>query len=501
MDKSCTILRNNIDITINAKCDAFELNNAIREWYYESFLPLLNKTLDQIDSTDFLLMIDELNIDLEMEYHTSFLKGMEKKLIENILQQISSGSTNNEKGQNIKKLPSLNHFWDTFIFYLENGFLPWQRTLSSGQGLQVELSQKFEKIEREEIKKLRKALYQKEASKRFVNLAFSNPGFESMIGMISGNMAEFGPSSFLHADLAKLSELINLNATPIEKSSGSNSIAVEKTIYQKLLTLISKQNHGVSSITILQDLLPEYLSQLETPKSEHIEIDFNCEAVKAVIENTISTKNEYQANAKNNSGTENNVPTIGKEEDSNALSEEKNDEALLNKKVEEAAKDGIFINNAGLIIAAPFLPTLFEKTGLLTEGKLNNPDTAIALCYYLLKGHSNFTEFELALIKILCGVPLNQAVSFDSELSEEMRHEANELLNAILTHWQVLKGTSIGGLREAFFYRNGKIISDYNSWHLRVEQKPYDMLLQQLPWNITMIKFSWMEKALMTEWA
>lgn len=499
MDKSCTILRNNIDITINARCDAFELNNAIKEWYSEAFLPLLNKALDQIDNPDFLLKIDELNIDLDLEYHASFLLGMEKKLVENILQQISSGSTANEKGQNIKKLPSHKHFWEAFIFYLENGFLPWQSTFSSGQELQIELSQKFAKIEREEIKKLRKVLLQREASVRFINLAYSIPDFKSMVGKISGNKAEFGPQSLLHADMAKLSGLVQFNtAKPLEKRSG-NGISISKNIYQKLLTLISQKIHGVSAQTILQEFLPEYISQWEIPKSELIETDFKSAAVKKVFENIFAINKDYQENTEPSSVSEN-KSSKGKVEERASFEQKKQDKTLLNKHLEEVAKDGIFINNAGFIIAAPFLPTLFEKVGLLTEGKLNNTDTAIALCYYLLKGHSNFTEFELVLIKILCGVPLNQAVSFDSELSEEMRHEAIELLNAILTHWQVLKGTSIDGLREAFFYRNGKIISDYNSWHLRVEQKPYDMLLQQLPWNITMIKFSWMEKVLMTEW-
>lgn len=501
MERNSIILRNNIEFNIHATCDAFDLNNAIIEWYNELFLPLLNKVISEIDDPEYLLRIEELNIDLDLDFSTSFLQGLEKKLMEEIIRQIPIGSMSVENADNIIMLPSRIHFWEVFIFYLENGFLPWQSTLNSGRELLNELSEKFEKVSREEIRQLKIALCQIEASKRFINLVFSDPDFRTMLGKISGNLPEFGPQSHLYADIALLSGLIQLNApTPLEKRSGSNTISISKKIYQKLLTLLSKQSHEASAVTILKELLPEYISQIVVPKSELLEMDFKSVAVRTVLENIISTKKDYQEKGKTKSGTEN-KSSIGKAGEIDLPTQEKQVKALLNNRLEEAAKQGIFINNAGFIIVAPFLPALFEKTGLLSEGKINQTETAISLCYYLLNGHTNYTEFELPIIKILCGLPLNKAVPNGSELSDNMKNEANELLNAIITHWQVLKGTSTEGLREAFFYRNGKIVSDYNSWHLRVEQKPYDMLLQKLPWNITMIKLSWMKKVLMTEWS
>ena len=74
------------------------------------------------------------------------------------------------------------------------------------------------------------------------------------------------------------------------------------------------------------------------------------------------------------------------------------------------------------------------------------------------------------------------------------------MLGSVIEHWVILKNTSIEGLRESFLQRNGKLTFANNEWLLQVEQKPYDMLLQSLPWNIGFIKLAWMNQILITEW-
>ena len=74
------------------------------------------------------------------------------------------------------------------------------------------------------------------------------------------------------------------------------------------------------------------------------------------------------------------------------------------------------------------------------------------------------------------------------------------MLGSVIEHWVILKNTSIEGLRESFLQRNGKLTFANNEWLLQVEQKPYDMLLQSLPWNIGIIKLAWMRNILKTEW-
>ncbi len=163
-------------------------------------------------------------------------------------------------------------------------------------------------------------------------------------------------------------------------------------------------------------------------------------------------------------------------------------------------KEGIFTNYAGAVIIAPFLPALFSKTGLLNNEGITDIPSAICLLHYCITGNTEPAEFELLLPKILCGAPIENEISLPGSLDEHIKAEADNMLTAVIEHWTVIKNTSVNGLRESFLQREGKLSMQKDQWLLQVEQKPYDMLLQQLPWGISHIHLSWMKNTLLTEW-
>lgn len=83
-----------------------------------------------------------------------------------------------------------------------------------------------------------------------------------------------------------------------------------------------------------------------------------------------------------------------------------------------------------------------------------------------------------------------------------MRMEANALLEAVVRNWPVLKNTSADGLREAFLQRPGQLLwqEAQERWLVRVERRAHDLLLEQLPWTISMVKLGWMEEMVVVEW-
>jgi hypothetical protein len=163
-------------------------------------------------------------------------------------------------------------------------------------------------------------------------------------------------------------------------------------------------------------------------------------------------------------------------------------------------KEGIFIDNAGAVIFAAFIPALFKKLDLEKDGHIANPDLTALIIQYCVSGHSDIAEYELVLPKILCGLDIETPVNTNIRLTEEQMSEANEMLQALIEYWSVLKNTSIDGLRESFLKRSGKLSFENNEWMLLVEQRPYDMLLERIPWSISMIKLPWMTNLLKTEW-
>ncbi|MES1249908.1 MAG: contractile injection system tape measure protein, partial [Chitinophaga rupis] len=126
---------------------------------------------------------------------------------------------------------------------------------------------------------------------------------------------------------------------------------------------------------------------------------------------------------------------------------------------------------------------------------------AVHLLQYLVDGKEEHPEQELALNKILCGLPIDEPVPLYLSFTEQEKEVSAELLNVLRVQWEKLKNTSIEGVRVSFLQRQGALTETAEGWKLRVEQRAYDVLLQTLPWGLGMIRLSWMKKIIYTEWS
>ena len=168
-----------------------------------------------------------------------------------------------------------------------------------------------------------------------------------------------------------------------------------------------------------------------------------------------------------------------------------------------AKRENSYIENAGLVIIHPFLTTLFELTGLYQNKEWTsdyNWQKAILLTQYLVSGQTKIVESELLLNKFLCGFPAENVLNTKIKLTKKDRDICNDVLLAVIEYWSVLKNTSPEALRETFLMRKAKMLVKNTTAELWVEQKGYDILLQQLPWGISMVKTPWMEDFLQCNW-
>jgi hypothetical protein len=55
-------------------------------------------------------------------------------------------------------------------------------------------------------------------------------------------------------------------------------------------------------------------------------------------------------------------------------------------------------------------------------------------------------------------------------------------------------------LRESFLQRGGRLQRKGDAWQLAVETRAFDMLLDQVPWSYSTIKFGWMERVIYVDW-
>ncbi|HEY1254403.1 MAG TPA: contractile injection system tape measure protein, partial [Terracidiphilus sp.] len=169
------------------------------------------------------------------------------------------------------------------------------------------------------------------------------------------------------------------------------------------------------------------------------------------------------------------------------------------------AGEPFYIANAGAILLWPFLGRYFQTLDL-TEKNAFRDETArsraIYLVQYLVTGVAEAPEPALLLNKILCGAPPEEPVDPPPEISEEETALSLQMLQGVIANWGKLGNTSIEGLRESFLIREGRLVrkeSD-SSWELTVSVKAYDVLLDALPWRLSMIRLPWMQSLLHGKW-
>lgn len=170
-----------------------------------------------------------------------------------------------------------------------------------------------------------------------------------------------------------------------------------------------------------------------------------------------------------------------------------------------ADPEGVFVEHAGLVLLGVYLPAFFSELQLVAAGafhSIEHQHRAIHLLHFLATGLENPEEPVLVLPKILCGLELEEPVPLELELSDFEKSEALDLLKAVVQNWPALKNTSPEGLQEGFLRRSGHLLwSDTHvAWILRPERLGLDMLLERLPWSISVIKMPWMQGMVQVEW-
>jgi hypothetical protein len=166
------------------------------------------------------------------------------------------------------------------------------------------------------------------------------------------------------------------------------------------------------------------------------------------------------------------------------------------------------VGNAGLVLASPFLPHLFDRLHLLETdegGRLRMRDHEAAtrgvhLLQYLVDGSTLTPEPALTLNKLLCGLELAEPVARSITLTDAERALCDSLLAAIIAGWPALGGTSPAGLRETFLQREGRLERADGAWRLTVQRKTLDVLVDQVPWTVKTVFHRWMPEPLRVTW-
>jgi hypothetical protein len=157
---------------------------------------------------------------------------------------------------------------------------------------------------------------------------------------------------------------------------------------------------------------------------------------------------------------------------------------------------------AGLVLLAPYLPVLFERLGLVRAGQAPGLEAgpAMDVLQALLSRDVPERLDARPLERIVCGLPLEGPLPPPRPLEPEATGVVEDLLRAVVARWSAIGNTSVDGLREAFLQREGILRRTEAGWRLEVAPRSYDMLLDRLPWGISVLRTRWMPEAVHVAW-
>ncbi|MGN6418436.1 MAG: contractile injection system tape measure protein [Pseudobacter sp.] len=472
-----------LDVSIHRSLDAFQAQHALSDWYWKQLLPLMEKAFDELVPEGETVRIDSLQIDLghlspklfkDQHWLTGFQQALTQQLRKAINEQLSVKT-------NAQKYSPVLQAARQWLYYMENGVLPWNiNTIPEGwldtvlQALATDITS---------IDQLRSLIKNQQPVLLRIIRQHDHEFITALIKVLTAKHQE---------NLSSLIKELEILHSGISNKPESISITVfRERCIALILTEATNAQHRFDLEKVLQQIIAvlnpgQFITKNSTPIGEKLTI------LKPVWNNYIEEKTKKASSD----------PVTKKEEEDNLFTIS-NEPALQNTGESIIDNEGLYVDMAGLVLLHPFLAMLFSQLDWTTQNQFKNKDCqqrAIGMLHYLVTGKTIAPEYELGMAKLICGYPLQEPVPAEFDFTKEELEEADHLLTVVISRWEVLKRTSIEGLREAFLQRKGKLTQEESGILLQVEQGSIDMLLDQLPWTISMIKLPWMQNLLRVDW-
>lgn len=502
-----------VEIYVPSANSAMDLQNKTMSFFKEKICPLIEKIVAKYSNEGETIRIDKLELDFEnfnpQNSNDTELRKLEQQIEEKLVKLITEEQKNNFSGEtvtDVKKIPKEKADEELFIHLLRTGSLPWWAKTEQSISLEALAQKILAKSSGSIIKELSAAIRISAVRKRVAN-KLSSESVEKIIALAFSSSADF---------LKYVREILNVTKDDFPFSENIRKELYEYILKYPVSSSYTMQLFIAGFIKEKNDLsLAEKLYKLSNINSS----DKTAETIKQGIADT----DEHFSNQIKKMFNVKDVKLFFSSEENNEVKEKTvteqktnvlrpnnkkdliNEEDFSHEQIELYEETGdYFIKNSGMIILAPYLSALFTELDLC-DGKTfiseEAKERAVYLLQYLATGkEEDFEEHEMVLNKILCGVEIGAPLTLQFIISEKEKEECLGLLQAVATNWPALKGTSGEGMRDTFFMRDGILEQQSNGWNLKIEKTTIDILLDKLPWGISILQMPWSKEMIFVEW-
>ncbi|WKL47574.1 contractile injection system tape measure protein [Flavobacterium pectinovorum] len=528
-----------LEVNTSSKQKAYYLKDNLNTFLKEEVFPLLEAYFDMLHDKMPLqsIQIEKLNIDFSMpaDFDFNTLKiEIINQFQKQIEQQIDKGFPDTT---NYNLVPVKEKNINEFFSFLQTGTTSWSAL--SKDILNLNTENQFEKMISEKAfgLKLKKALENRQSRIRFIKQLSDNQIYSILAKtfLFELNAAEQTTSEnsnkikdTINAVISKskqglhqrnlvwdllISQLLKENESLIQKKLVdlfTSFDVIKKYPSTFVLEIIKKQivNQSVLEILInlenevllIANFLEQKISETPQNKGNNLSESNFTKSQESFVSNDQKTEEinlVFDTNKEifnNNNNNNNNNKDVKTEEILNS-------DLLLNEEILAETATDYYVNNAGLILIHPFLKQLFENCKLLHKNNtINDPEVAAHLLHYIATAKEQDYEHEMLFEKFLCNIPANQTINRNITLSEELKNHSNEMLQAVLENWSIIKNSSVALLQNEYLQRPGKIILSEDHPKVIVERKTQDILLDKITWNLGIVKLAWKNKIIFVDW-
>jgi hypothetical protein len=483
-----------IELEIDKRLDAFDIQQQVSNWYWHQFLSLLEIELNKLSVPGEVQTIDRLEIDLGVINITQLQKTQLNNIVlPAVTQQIQQCINSVQQNTSIvRKQAGSLHSFTQWLQYMQKGHLPWNVLHVTDAWLHQVLEALA--TDHYSVTLLRTELQKnKTVCTRIVQQHTSNWLVQLITVLTAENQSRL-PDTI--AEIEKL--FISLN----QHTSSTAPIAVvssRKQLWQQVLHTVATSQQKLTTTQLATIIIAEHitskhgtvLEKIVSQPADYPQLHAVIATVHEQMRQTAPTEQQQIAPKE---------PAKRKEQSPGGDAPQQG--ADTTQKL-LAAADGLFVQHAGLVLLHPFLRSLFSLCGFL-EGKEfsneTNKEKGVYLLHYIATGNTTAEEHELVIPKILCNYPIEGAINTDTTLLANELQEADDLMQAAIAQWSILKNTSPDGLRQGFLQRNGKLHTKNGQLYMEVEKNAIDVLLDHLPWNMSLIKLPWSGNIIRVEW-
>jgi hypothetical protein len=473
------INRQTIHILLSKGADGFQMQQQMSGHYWRDILPVMASVFDELTNNDEIIRIDRLELDLgvlsEKDINQS---SWEDTILEVIRKQLYEKIGGKKRSPWVIREPTGISASRQWLFYMQKGYLPWNSTEVNDAWYNVVLETLA--VDYASVSELIRLI---QADPVVAHRIVAQHNVDFLVKLIEILTAQ------RQQNLPGIVDVLDKMFLQAKASAlaGSEVIVGTQRIWLLLFREVTGSERQLSSQNLVERILRRYWSgdpNFYFPDKENALVT---DIILPVIERLKKEAGQFTP--------------LDKEIDS----DEKVFVADTKKETDkiENIDQGIYLQDAGVVLLHPFLTSLFRRLQLVKEGKFENEQAqqkALYLIHYMATGQVTAEEYELPMAKVLCAWPLEIPVDKNIILSTDELNETDAMLGAAIEQWTVLKNTSATGLREGFLRRRGKLFTENDKLYLRVEAQSIDVLLDQLPWVLSMIKLPWMKELLRVEW-